>query len=111
MQENLRRKFEAERRATATKSLEETSHFGMNSDVVGQLFAHWRFKYKYRRRANELNKLNHYKTNVQGIDIHFIRVKPENTKNIKVSSRYPLSSSRNYFKGQYHILHDKSFTA
>ncbi|CAH2098430.1 unnamed protein product [Euphydryas editha] len=84
MQENLRRKFEAERRATATKSLEETSHFGMNSDVVGQIFAHWRFKYKYGRRANELNKLNHYKTNIQGLDIHFIRVEPENTKNVKV---------------------------
>ncbi|XP_034826559.1 juvenile hormone epoxide hydrolase-like [Maniola hyperantus] len=84
MQENLRRKFESYRRAIRIKSFNESSEYGINSDVLGQIFAHWQFKYNYRERARYLNKYNHFKTNVQGLDIHFIRVKPDITDNVKV---------------------------
>lgn len=84
MQENVRRKFEAYRRVTKTKSLNESSAYGINSDVLGQIFAHWQFKYKYEQRQKYLNKFNHYKTNIQGLDIHFMRVVPKNVKNVQV---------------------------
>lgn len=89
MQENLRRKFEAYRRATRIKSFNESSVYGMNSDVLGQIFAHWQFKYNYRVRARYINKYSHYKINVQGLDIHFMRVKPQTTENVKVQSTDP----------------------
>ncbi|XP_039757172.1 juvenile hormone epoxide hydrolase-like [Pararge aegeria] len=85
MQENLRRKFEAYRRATRIKSLNETSEYGINSEVLGQIFAHWQFKYNYREQSKYLNKYSHFKTNVQGLDIHFMRVTPQpTTENVKV---------------------------
>ncbi|XP_047539163.1 juvenile hormone epoxide hydrolase-like [Vanessa atalanta] len=84
MQENLRRKMEAYRRATRVKSLEDDSTYGINYDVLGQIFAHWQFKYKYGSRVKYLNQYNHYITNVQGLDIHFMRIKPKNTENLKV---------------------------
>lgn len=84
MQENLRRKFEAYRRATRIKSLNESSAYGMNADVTGQIFGDWQFKYKYSQRERFLNKYNHYKTNIQGLDIHYMRVVPENVDNVQV---------------------------
>ncbi|VVC93887.1 unnamed protein product [Leptidea sinapis] len=83
MQENLRRKFEMYRRSTRLKSLEESAEYGINSDALGQLFAHWQFQYKYPKRVKYLNKFDHFKTTIQGLDIHFVHVKPT-AENVKV---------------------------
>lgn len=85
MQENIRRKFEAYRRATKIKSLNESSSYGLNSDNLGQIFAHWQFKYNYRERTRYFNKYDHFKTNIQGLDMHFIHVKPTTPGNVRVS--------------------------
>ncbi|XP_052741089.1 juvenile hormone epoxide hydrolase [Bicyclus anynana] len=104
MQENLRRKFEAYRRATRIKSLNETSEYGINSDVLGQIFAHWQFKYNYRHQERFLNKFSHFKTNIQGLDIHFMRVKPETTDNVKVLPLLLLHGWPNSVRDFYDII-------
>jgi len=39
----------------------------------------WRTKYDWRQREKFLNKYPQFKTQIQGLDIHYIHVKPENT--------------------------------
>lgn len=84
MLENKRRKFDTYKRAPRVKSFEETSEYGMNSDVLGQIFGHWQFKYKYSERVRYFNQYEHYKTNIQGLDIHYMHVKPRKS-DVKVS--------------------------
>ncbi|RVE53920.1 hypothetical protein evm_001323 [Chilo suppressalis] len=82
---DLRRRFDDYRRLKKTKSFENaTWTYGVNSDGYGQFFSHWIFKYNFQRREQYLNKFNHFKTNVQGLDIHFIHVKPKVDEDIKV---------------------------
>ncbi|CAK1547629.1 unnamed protein product [Leptosia nina] len=83
MLENIRRKFETYRRATRMKSLEESASYGINSDALGQVFAHWQFKYKYPARQRYFNHYEHFKTKIQGLDVHFMHVKPQ-SKTVKV---------------------------
>lgn len=84
MQEHLVKKFEYHRRLTKPKSFEDTAWtYGVHSQALAQFFAHWQFKYSFKERQKYLNQFPHYKTNVQGLDIHFVRVKPE-VKNVKV---------------------------
>ncbi|XP_047519824.1 juvenile hormone epoxide hydrolase-like [Pieris napi] len=83
MLENKRRKFDTYKRAPRVKSLKETSEYGINSDVLGQIFGNWQFKYKYPERARYFNQYEHYKTNIQGLDIHYMHVKPKRS-NVKV---------------------------
>ncbi|KAJ2944863.1 hypothetical protein O0L34_g1755 [Tuta absoluta] len=85
MTESLRKKFEVYRAiASRKKSITESWEYGTNSDALAQVFAHWQFKYSFREREKFLNKFDHFKTNIQGLDIHFIHVKPQVESNIKV---------------------------
>ncbi|XP_072946238.1 juvenile hormone epoxide hydrolase-like [Epargyreus clarus] len=87
MLEGMRKKSETYRQGSyyrAMRSVNESWSYGVNSDTFAQVFAHWQFKYQYRDRARFLNKLDHYKTNIQGLDMHFLHVKPEVKDNVKV---------------------------
>lgn len=45
----------------------------------------WKTKYNWREREVFLNRFPHFKTYVDGLDLHFIHVKPQNVeKNINV---------------------------
>ncbi|XP_063381651.1 juvenile hormone epoxide hydrolase-like [Cydia fagiglandana] len=59
------------------------SEYGMNTAYLEKLLSYWAEKYDFKKRAELLNRFPHYKTKVQGLDIHFIRVKPT-VKNVKV---------------------------
>ncbi|CAG9792461.1 unnamed protein product [Diatraea saccharalis] len=82
---DLRRRFDDYRRLKKTKSFENaTWTYGVNSDGFGKIFAHWVFKYKFNRRELYLNQYDHFKTNIQGMDIHYVHVKPKVDRNVKV---------------------------
>ena len=55
--------------------------YGFNSDYLKDVVQHWRKKFDWRKQEDILNQYNHYKTQISGIDIHFIHVKP--TKMVK----------------------------
>ncbi|XP_054156467.1 epoxide hydrolase 1-like [Oppia nitens] len=51
-------------------------NYGFNGDYLKQVVDYWLTKFDWRKQEKELNKYNHFKTKISGIDIHFIHVKP-----------------------------------
>ncbi|KRT86367.1 hydrolase, partial [Oryctes borbonicus] len=56
----------------------------MNSKLLTEVIEFWKTKYDWRQRETFLNQFPQYKTNIQGLDIHFIHVKPSNANGLKV---------------------------
>uniref|UniRef100_A0A1L8DZ56 Epoxide hydrolase n=1 Tax=Nyssomyia neivai TaxID=330878 RepID=A0A1L8DZ56_9DIPT len=52
--------------------------YGFNSQHLKQVIKYWKDGYlsKWNLRQDYLNKYPHFKTKIQGLDIHFIHVKP-----------------------------------
>ena len=61
-----------------TKPL-ENAHFtyGMNTDYLTKVVKFWRNEYNWKKREAFLNSLPHFKTNIAGLNLHFIHVKPK----------------------------------
>ncbi|CAB3226255.1 unnamed protein product [Arctia plantaginis] len=57
--------------------------YGFNSQYIGSWLKYWAEKYNFKERENFLNKYPHFKTNIQGLDIHFIRVTPKVPKGVE----------------------------
>ncbi|XP_017768877.1 PREDICTED: juvenile hormone epoxide hydrolase 1-like [Nicrophorus vespilloides] len=61
-----------------TKSLEDSNHhYGINSALLSEVVDFWRNDYDWRKREVYLNKFPQFKTQIQGLDIHYIHVKPD----------------------------------
>ncbi|XP_075985879.1 uncharacterized protein LOC142983004 [Anticarsia gemmatalis] len=58
--------------------------YGFNTGQLDSWLTYWADKYNFSERENFLNQFPQYKTNIQGLDIHFIRVKPEVPNNVQV---------------------------
>ena len=46
--------------------------YGTNGDYLRELIAHWRDRYDWRRHEAEMNRFAHFRTDIQGVPIHFI---------------------------------------
>ncbi|KAI4471871.1 epoxide hydrolase 1-related [Holotrichia oblita] len=80
---DLHRRLDSAR--TFTPSLEGIQQqYGMNSVLLSEITKFWRTDYDWEKREKWLNQYPQYKTNIQGLDIHFIRVKPSNPEGLKV---------------------------
>ncbi|CAH0598206.1 unnamed protein product [Chrysodeixis includens] len=85
MEGELRWLFEVYRRTLKKKSFEDTAWtYGVHTDAFAKIFSHWVFKYSFRDRERYFNKFEQFKTNVQGLDIHYVHVKPKVDKNVMV---------------------------
>ncbi|NXH43275.1 HYEP hydrolase, partial [Dicaeum eximium] len=51
-------------------------HYGFNSSYLQKVVAYWRNQFDWHKQVEVLNKYPHFHTNIEGIDIHFIHVKP-----------------------------------
>lgn len=49
--------------------------YGVNPDTLQAVLYHWRHRYDWRQREARLNSYPHYKTNIEGLDIHFLRAR------------------------------------
>ncbi|XP_059056212.1 juvenile hormone epoxide hydrolase-like [Achroia grisella] len=58
--------------------------YGFNSHFLNEVLNYWQNKYNFKDREQFLNKYNHFKTNIQGLDIHFVHVKPKVTEEYEV---------------------------
>lgn len=58
--------------------------YGFNSHFLNQVLDYWQNKYNFKEREQFLNKYSHYKTKIQGLDIHFMRVKPKVSSDVTV---------------------------
>lgn len=55
--------------------------YGFNSRTLRKVVDYWLKEYKWKERETYFNKYSHYMTHIQGLDIHFVHVKPENRTN------------------------------
>lgn len=53
--------------------------YGFNTKQIDGWLNYWAEKYNFSEREKFLNQFPQYKTYIQGLDIHFIRVKPQVT--------------------------------
>ncbi|KAJ0171963.1 hypothetical protein K1T71_012726 [Dendrolimus kikuchii] len=68
-----------------TKPLEGVAfQYGFNTDLIQGWLKYWSEKYPFADREKFLNQFPQYKTNIQGLDIHFIRVKPQVTAGVEI---------------------------
>ncbi|XP_009684985.2 epoxide hydrolase 1 isoform X1 [Struthio camelus] len=51
-------------------------HYGFNSNYLQKVVAYWRNQFDWRKQVEILNKYPHFQTTIEGINIHFIHVKP-----------------------------------
>lgn len=59
-------------------------HYGINTNLLKNIIDFWKTKYDWRKQEKFLNKYPQFKTNIQGLNIHYIHVKPTATKGQKV---------------------------
>ena len=52
--------------------------YGMNPGYLKELVAYWRDRFDWRAQERRLNRLPQFKTNIDGLDIHFIHVRSKN---------------------------------
>ncbi|CAI9567723.1 unnamed protein product [Staurois parvus] len=53
-------------------------HYGMNSVTLKKVVSYWRNTFDWGKQVEIINKYPHYTTNIEGLNIHFIHVKPPN---------------------------------
>ncbi|CAK6442234.1 unnamed protein product [Pipistrellus nathusii] len=71
---DLHRRIE---KARLTPPLEDSRfHYGFNTHYLQKVLAYWRDGFDWRKQVAELNRYPHFKTRIEGLDIHFIHVKP-----------------------------------
>ncbi|XP_068624040.1 juvenile hormone epoxide hydrolase-like [Battus philenor] len=58
--------------------------YGFNTEQLEGYLKYWSEEYPFREREKAFNRFPQYKTNIQGLDIHFIRVKPQVTQGVTV---------------------------
>ncbi|XP_045507046.1 juvenile hormone epoxide hydrolase-like isoform X1 [Colias croceus] len=51
--------------------------YGFNSKQLESWLKYWAEEYPFSARERYINQYKHYKTNIQGLNIHFVRVTPE----------------------------------
>ncbi|XP_060535314.1 juvenile hormone epoxide hydrolase 2-like isoform X2 [Cylas formicarius] len=57
-------------------------HYGVHSTVLESVLQYWRHQYRWRERETFLNQYPQYKVNIQGLNIHFLHVRPRTKKAI-----------------------------
>ncbi|XP_026756628.2 juvenile hormone epoxide hydrolase-like [Galleria mellonella] len=58
--------------------------YGFNSKALDPWIRYWAEEYPFREREKYINKFPQFKTNIQGLDIHFLRIKPQVSGNVEV---------------------------
>ncbi|XP_061100118.1 epoxide hydrolase 1 [Conger conger] len=60
-------------------SLEDSQfNYGFNSKYLQKVVSYWRNEFDWKKQVEKLNRYPHYKTKIEGIDVHYIHVRPRN---------------------------------
>nr|XP_060500896.1 epoxide hydrolase 1 [Panthera onca] len=60
-----------------TPPLEDSRfHYGFNSNYLKKILSYWRNEFDWGKQVEMLNRYPHFKTRIEGLDIHFVHVKP-----------------------------------
>lgn len=70
-------------------SLVEDFSYGMRVDVMKNVTQYWKNTYDWRKHERTINSFPQFKTKIEGIDVHFMHVKPKNPSGNKyIISRF-----------------------
>ncbi|CAK1589856.1 unnamed protein product [Parnassius mnemosyne] len=58
--------------------------YGFNSKQMNSWIKYWSEEYPFSEREKVFNQYPQFKTNIQGLDIHFIRYKPQVPANVEI---------------------------
>ena len=65
--------------------LENTNfEYGFQTKHMKTVVHYWRTKYEWSKHEAILNSFPQFKTNIEGIDVHFLRVKPPKTSGVSL---------------------------
>ncbi|XP_049881180.1 juvenile hormone epoxide hydrolase-like isoform X2 [Pectinophora gossypiella] len=88
-----------------TPPLENTGFsYGFNTHFLQQVLDYWKNSYDFKQREAFLNRYNHFKTNIQGLDIHFMRVTPKVEDGITVVPLLLLHGWPSSFREFYELI-------
>ncbi|XP_027863223.1 epoxide hydrolase 1 [Xiphophorus couchianus] len=60
-----------------TDPLEDSGfQYGFNSTYLKKVISYWRNTFDWKKQVAMLNKYPHFKTKIEGLDVHFIHVRP-----------------------------------
>lgn len=51
--------------------------YGFNSDYLKEVIDYWINKYDWKTQETKINAFSHFKTQIDGLDVHFMYVKPK----------------------------------
>ncbi|XP_062286199.1 epoxide hydrolase 1 [Scomber scombrus] len=69
-------------RTRYTDPLEDSGfHYGFNSTYLKKVVSYWRHQFDWKKQVAVLNKYPHFKTKIEGLDVHFIHVRPPHREN------------------------------
>ncbi|XP_028279456.1 epoxide hydrolase 1 [Parambassis ranga] len=72
-------------RTRYTDPLEDSGfHYGFNSTYLQKVVSYWRHEFDWKKQVAMLNQYPHFKTKIEGLDVHFIHVRPQPRANQKV---------------------------
>lgn len=58
--------------------------YGFNPNYLRKLVDYWRKEYDWKEQEDILNQFPQFKTRIEGIDVHFLHVKPNLPEDSKV---------------------------
>ncbi|KAG5895739.1 hypothetical protein JTB14_029509 [Gonioctena quinquepunctata] len=59
-------------------------HYGMNAKLLKTIVDFWKKEYRWKDQEKFLNKFPQFKVGIQGLNIHYIHVKPVKAQGLKV---------------------------
>ncbi|XP_069001100.1 epoxide hydrolase 1 [Embiotoca jacksoni] len=72
-------------RTRYTDPLEDSGfQYGFNSIYLKRVVSYWRHEFDWKKQVAVLNQYPHFKTKIEGLDVHFIHVRPQHRENQKV---------------------------
>lgn len=72
-------------RTRFTDALEDSGfQYGFNSTYLKKVVSYWRNTFDWKKQVAMLNKYPHFKTKIEGLDVHFIHVRPTHTRDQKI---------------------------
>ncbi|XP_033100246.1 epoxide hydrolase 1-like [Anneissia japonica] len=65
------------RNARFAEGLEDSQfHYGTRPEYMRKVAKYWLSSYNWTKEQEEINKFAHFKTSIEGLDIHFMHIKP-----------------------------------
>ncbi|XP_071754097.1 epoxide hydrolase 1 [Centroberyx gerrardi] len=72
-------------RTRYTDPLEDSCfQYGFNSTYLKKVVSYWRHEFDWKKQVAVINKYPHFKTRIEGLDVHFIHVRPPHREGQRV---------------------------